>query len=120
MKQITFLIMLFICVTALNAQKSFTTTNTDDLLKSAVKVVVQDVTITYNKADVCGLTYLGSVKVVEKRFWYCNSPLKKSTKAELQKLAAEKGGEIVFVDVNQSRGFGLWFSTIYEGLVYSK
>ncbi len=120
MKNISILILLFLTGVSANAQKNFAETNHEALMKAAVEAIVQDVEITYNSTDVCGLTCLGTVKVVEKRFWYCNSPLKEATKAELQRLATEKGGDIVYVDVNQTRGWGLIFSTTYEGLVYKK
>jgi len=120
MKNISILILLLFTGVTSNAQKNFVATNHEALMKPAVEAVVQDIEITYNNADVCGLTCLGTVKVVEKRFWYCNSPLKESTKAELQRLASEKGGDIVFVNINQTRGWALIFSTTYEGFVYKK
>lgn len=120
MKNISIMILLFLTGVSANAQKNFAETNHEALMKAAVEAIVQHIEITYNSADVCGLTCLGTVKVVEKRFWYCNSPLKEKTKAEFGQLAAEKGGNIVYVDINQTRGWGLIFSTTYEGLVYKK
>ena len=78
------------------------------------------VIITYNKSDVCGLEKLGEVTVTEKRWFYCNNQLKEKTLAELKKLTSEKGGNITFVDITKSKGFGIFFSTTITGYVYMK
>jgi len=79
-----------------------------------------EVIITYNKSDVCGLEKLGEVTVTEKRWFYCNNDLKEKTLAELKKLASEKGGNIIFVDITKSKGFAIFFSTTITGYVYKK
>ena len=79
-----------------------------------------EVIITYNKSDVCGLEKLGEVTVTEKRLFYCNNDLKEKTLAELKKLTSEKGGNIVFVDITKSKGFAIFFSTTITGYVYKK
>lgn len=78
------------------------------------------ITITYDSADVCGLKYLGSVKVTEKWWIYNNNGLKEETKEELRKQTFEKGGNIVFVNVKEKNGFGIFFTTTIEGYVYGK
>jgi hypothetical protein len=80
----------------------------------------ENVIITYNKYDVCGLEKLGEVKVIEKRWFHFSNDLKKSTLAELKKLTSERGGNIVFVDVNRSQGFAIFFSTTIIGYVFKK
>ena len=79
-----------------------------------------EVVITSNKSDVCGLEKLGEVTVTEKRWFYCNNDLKEKTVAELKKLTSEKGGNIVFVDIAKSKGFAIFFSTTILGYVYRK
>ena len=79
-----------------------------------------EVIITHNKSDVCGLERLGEVTVTEKRWFYCNNHLKEKTLAELKKLTSEKGGNIIFVDITKSKGFAIFFSTTITGYVYKK
>jgi len=79
-----------------------------------------DVIITFNKSDVCGLKYLGEVNVTEKWWFYHNNDLKEETKAELKKQTLDKGGNIVFVDIKEKNGFGIFFSTSIVGYVYGK
>ena len=79
-----------------------------------------DVIITYNKSDVCGLEKLGEVTVTEKRWFYCNNDLKEKTLTELKKLTTEKGGNIIFVDITKSKRFAIFFSTTITGYVYKK
>lgn len=79
-----------------------------------------DVIITYNKSDVCGLSLLAEVKVTEKWWFYCNNNLKAETKAELERLSLEKGGNIVYVDIKEKKGFGIFFSTTIIGNIYKK
>jgi hypothetical protein len=78
------------------------------------------VIITYNKSDVCGLEKLGEVTVTEKRWFYCNNQLKEKTLTELKKLTSEKGGNITFVDIANSKGFAIFFSTTVTGYVFRK
>ena len=80
----------------------------------------ENIIITYNKFDICGLEKLGEVTVTEKRWFYCNSPLKEKTLDELKKLTSEKGGNIVFVDITKSKGFAIFFSTTITGYVFRK
>lgn len=79
-----------------------------------------NVIITYDNSDVCGLKCLGEIKVSEKWWFYNNNGLKKETLSELKKQASEKGGNIVFVDINEKKGFGIFFSTTITGYVYEK
>ena len=79
-----------------------------------------EVVITYNKSDVCGLKKLGEVTLTEKRWFYCSNDLKETTLTELKKLTTEKGGNIVFVDITKSKGFAIFFSTTVTGYVFRK
>jgi hypothetical protein len=83
-------------------------------------ITKDEVIVTCEKSDVCGLNYLGEVKVTEKRWFYHNSSLKEQTMTELKKLTSEKGGNIVFVDIKEKKGFGIFFSTTIVGYVYEK
>ncbi len=104
---------------------SFSLTNINlkeicDLNRSAAELLnpTDEVTITYNNSDVCGLKCLGEVKVTEKWWFYNNNDLKTGTLNELKKQASEKGGNIVFVDINEKKGFGIFFSTTIIGYIY--
>jgi hypothetical protein len=77
-----------------------------------------EVRITYDKSDVCGLKCLGEVKVTEKWWFYNNNDLKTETLTELKKQASEKGGNLVFIDIHDKKGFGILFSTTIIGYVY--
>ncbi|MEI6854122.1 MAG: hypothetical protein WCL06_14845, partial [Bacteroidota bacterium] len=77
-----------------------------------------EVIITYDNSDVCGLKSLGEVKVTEKWWFYNNNDLKTETITELKKQASEKGGNIVFVNIKEKKGFGLFFSTTIIGYIY--
>jgi hypothetical protein len=79
-----------------------------------------EVIITYDNLDVCGLKCLGEVKVTEKCWFYNNNDLKTETLTELKKHASEKGGNIVFVDINEKKGFGIFFSTTIIGYIFEK
>ena len=79
-----------------------------------------EIIITYDNSDVCGLKCLGEVKVTEKWWFYNNNDLKTETLTELKKQASEKGGNIVFVDINKKKGFGIFFSTTIIGYIYEK
>ena len=89
-------------------------------IQSEIRNTNDEVMITYNKSDVCGLEKLGEVTVTEKRWFYCNNDLKEKTLAELKKLASEQGGNIIFVDITKSKGFAIFFSTTIIGYVYRK
>ena len=78
------------------------------------------VTITFTKSDVCGLQCLGSVQVTEKRFFRHNNDLKTETIDELKREADKKGGNVVYVDIKESTGFGIFVSNTYTGFVYQK
>jgi hypothetical protein len=106
---------------------SFTWTNQSELTVhawnsavSGLSKVTDEVILTYNKSDICGLKSLGEVKVTEKRWFYFKNDLKAETIAELKKKASEKGGNIVFVDVSEKKGFGIMFTTTYTGYVFEK
>jgi hypothetical protein len=79
-----------------------------------------EVIVTHNKSDVCGLEKLGNVTVTENRWFKCTNDLKEKTLTELKKLASEKGGNILFVDITKSKGFGIFFSTTITGYVFRK
>jgi hypothetical protein len=102
---------------------------TNDNLKTVVAVngipaeltiTKDEVIITYDNSDVCGLKYLGEVKVTEKKWFSHNGTLKEETVTELKKLTSEKGGNIVFVDIQRKKGYGIFFSTTIVGYVYEK
>lgn len=90
----------------------------DSKIEKVSKQDKEKVIITYNKSDVCGLKYIACVSVTEKRLLYCNSKLKKQTEEEIKKQAADKGGSIVFIDIKEKSGFGLFFTTTINGYVY--
>ncbi len=79
-----------------------------------------DVIITTDRKDVCGLEYIGEIEVTEKWWFYHNNDLKQETRNELMKQAADKGGQIVYVDIKEKKGFGLFFTTTISGYVYKK
>ena len=79
-----------------------------------------EVIITYDNSDVCGLKCMGEVKVKEKWWIYDHNELKTETLNELKKQASEKGGNIVFVDIKEKKGFGIFFSTTIIGYIYEK
>lgn len=83
-------------------------------------VSLDEVTITFNNEDVCGLLFLGEVYVTENWFLYRNNDLKDKTIAELKMKASEKGGQIVYVDNKEKTGFGIHFKTVITGYVYKK
>ena len=89
--------------------------NCNELLSANDEVIV-----TYNNSDVCGLKYLGEVKTNEKWWFHNNDKLKAKTLIELKKQASEKGGNLVFIDIKEKKGYGLFFSTIIVGYVYIK
>ena len=114
---------LYICLT------SFTWKNIqDNILKynNTVKVVSpanrnsDEVIITFKNSDVCGLKYLGFITVTEKCWVHYNNKLKEQTQKELKEQASEKGGNIVFVDIKEISGFGIFFSTTIDGYVFQK
>ena len=87
-------------------------------INNTVDKSIDKIVITYDKTDVCGLKYLGQVSVSEKRWFYNNNGLKKETQTELKKQASEKGGNIVFVDIKEKKGVGIFFTTTITGYVY--
>lgn len=93
---------------------SFNQTSTE-LINSKDEVI-----ITYDNSDICGLKFLGKIEVTEKWWFYNNNDLKTETVAELKKQAAEKGGNVVFVDIKDKKSWGIFFSTTIIGYVYSK
>ena len=119
--RISSVLSLFIVFTSF----SWTSNNVKEVInpkgiQSGIINTNDEVMITYNKSDVCGLEKLGEVTVTEKRWFYCNNDLKEKTLAELKKLASEKGGNIIFVDITKSKGFAIFFSTTITGYVYRK
>ena len=119
--KVSFVLAIFIVITSF----SLTSNNSEDVYnpnrnQSRFINTNDDVTITYNKSDVCGLEKLGKVIVTEKRFFYNNNDLKENTISELKILTSKKGGNIVFVDITKSTGFAIFFSTTITGYVYKK
>lgn len=78
-----------------------------------------EVNITYKNSDVCGLKYIGETEVTEKWWFYNNNDLKKETISTLKKQAFEKGGNIVFVDIKEKKGFGIFYTTVITGYIYT-
>jgi hypothetical protein len=119
--KISYALCLFIVITSF----SWTSYNVKEGInpkgtQSGIMNTNDEIIITHNKSDVCGLKKLGEVTVIEKRWFYCNNDLKEKTLAELKKLASEKGGNIIFVDITKSKGFGIFFSTTITGYVFKK
>ena len=79
-----------------------------------------DVIITYNSSDICGLKCLGEAKITEKWWFYNSNELKAQTITKLKKQASEQGGNIVYVNINEKKGFGIFFSTTIVGYIYKK
>ena len=119
--KISSVLCLFIVITSFswtsyNVKEGFNPKGT----QSGIINTNDEVIITHYKSDVCGLEKLGEVTVTEKRWFYCNNQLKEKTLVELKKLASEKGGNIIFVDITKSKGFAIFFSTTITGYVFKK
>lgn len=102
--------------TSYNVKEGFNPKGT----QSGIISTNDEVIITHNKSDVCGLEKLGKVTVTEKRWFYSNNDLKEKTLAELKKLASEKGGNIMFIDITKSKGWAIFSSTTITGYVFKK
>ena len=90
------------------------------VVSSAQMKTTEEVTVTYNKSDVCGLKCLGEITMTEKWWFYHNNTLKEKTLTELKTQTAKKGGNVVFVDIKESKGFGVFFETRVRGEVFLK
>jgi len=87
---------------------------------SGIRHAFSDVIITFDQSDVCGLNYLGEVSATERGWFHNNNNIKEETLATLKKQTLEKGGNIVFINIKEQKGFGFFYSTKVVGYVYQK